>query len=370
MTHLSRRWLGAGLFAGGCAGLLGMMSAFSAAFAFAGDDTALIMGYLLTPNPGEGYLNQVNDLFIDPKHPFPGQLVFSGYDPVIQNTNEIDFQSGLDQGVVDLNKGIMDHLADGGKVVVFGYSQSTSIATQEMINLASLPAGQAPSPDDLSFVLVEDLNSPNGGTFERFDSPIQSWNLPATPADTPYPTAIYNIEYSGVSDLPNYASNPFAMANSVAAYFYDHPFLVPGWPSTFDTAALADAVELPTSAGYDGSTHYFLIPTQDLPMLAGLRDTPVVGPALADLIQPDLRVLVDLGYDRASPADVVTKAAAMPNIDWDTVMHNLELGAQQGWTAFQVHMGMLPQSDLPDIYPFVPDLSGLIADPSMTGLEV
>ena len=97
---------------------------------------------------------------------------------------------------------------------------------------------------------------------------------------------------------------------------------------------------------------------------------PLIGPAMADLIQPDLRVLVDLGYDRADPSDVATPAdLSSPAIDWTTVSQNLELGAQQGWIAAEVDLGLLPQSDLPDIYPYVPDVSGLMSDPGMTGLS-
>ena len=51
-----------------------------------------------------------------------------------------------------------------------------------------------------------------------------------------------------------------------------------------------------------------MIPTQDLPLLDGIRDVPGLGPAMADLIQPDMRVLVDLGYDWTGDADVVTPA--------------------------------------------------------------
>ncbi|HVX23203.1 MAG TPA: PE-PPE domain-containing protein [Acidimicrobiales bacterium] len=41
---------------------------------------------------------------------------------------------------------------------------------------------------------------------------------------------------------------------------------------------------------------YYTIPTQELPLLNPLREIPVVGIPLADLLQPDLEVLVNLGY--------------------------------------------------------------------------
>lgn len=355
------RWLGAGLLAGTSAGLLAATATLGAAPALA-EDTALVMGYVFTPEPGATYLPEVTNLFLNPAKPaFPGQPVFPGYTPVIQPANQSNFGPALTEGVSQLDQGITAHLADGGNVVVFAYSSSSAIATQEMINLAALPAGQQPDPADLRFVIVEDLNSPNGGIFTRFPfSPGLS--LPATPADTPYTTDIYNIEYSGATDFPQYPLNLLALANSMAGFTYLHPFLLPYYPTTFNPAELAGAVAEPTSPGYDGDTHYFMIPTQNLPLLDMVRIWPFIGPVLADLIQPDLRVLIDLGYDRTGDADVTTPMSlSLPNIDWDAVSANLVLGAKQGVTAAMVDLGLLAKSELPDLYPYLPDLPGLMA---------
>ena len=357
MTRRSSRWLGIGLLAGASACLLETASTMNAGFALA-DDTALIMGYAGTSDPDQAYVDTVMNEFIDPNPPyFSGQPVYSGYTPVIQDTPEgPDYQQELTQGTSELNQGITQQLADGNKVLVFGYSESTSIATQEMINLAALPPDQQPNPADLQFVLVEDLNNPDGGFANRFPY-LETESFPATPSDTPYATDIYNLEYSGSSDFPQYPSDLLADANALAGYIDLHPFLLPDWPTSFTASEIAGAVLEPTSPGYDGNTDYFLIPTQNLPLLDGLR---ALDPAMADLIQPDLRVLIDLGYDRTGYADVTTPADwSMPNIDWTTVDAELALGAQQGMTAAEVDMGMLPTSDLPNLYPYLPDLSGL-----------
>ena len=357
MTRRRFRWLGIGLLAGASAGLLEVASTMNPGFAL-GDDTALIMGYAGTSVPDQTYVTDVMNEFINPVPPeFSGQPVFPGYTPVIQSTPEgADFQQVLTQGASELNQGIAQQLADGNKVVVFGYSESTSIATQEMVNLAALPPDQQPNPADLQFVLLEDLNNPDGGFANRFPY-LETESFPATPADTPYATDIYNIEYSGSSDFPQYPSDLLADANAIAGYIDLHPFLLPGWPTGFSASEIAGAVLEPTSPGYDGSTEYFMIATQDLPLLDGLR---ALSPAMADLIQPDLRVLIDLGYDRTGYADVTTPANwSMPNIDWTTVDAELALGAQQGMTAAEVDLGMLPTSDLPNLYPYLPDVAGL-----------
>ena len=70
---------------------------------------------------------------------------------------------------------------------------------------------------------------------------------------------------------------------------------------------LASAVQLATSPGYyadGGMTHYYMIPSQTLPLLEPLNQLPQAVPMLKpiiqpfiDLTQPDLKYLVDLGYD-------------------------------------------------------------------------
>jgi diacyltrehalose acyltransferase len=362
MTRRRLRWLQVGLLAGAGAGLLEMASALNPVVAL-GDDTALIMGYAGTSDPDQTYVSDVMNTFINPTTPaFPGQPVFPGYSPLVQPTPEgADFTQVLSQGPSQLNEGIATQIAEGHKVLVYGYSESTAIATQEMVNLAALPADQQFDPADLRFVLVEDLNNPDGGFLNRLPF-LATLNFPATPADTPYETAIYTIEYSGSSDFPKYPLDLLADANAFAGFIDLHPFLLPGWPTGFNASELAGAVLEPTSPGYDGATQYFLIPTQDLPILDGLRSIPGVGPAMADLMQPDMRVIIDLGYDRTDPADVVTPAVwTMPNVDWTTVNAELALGAQQGWTAAMVDLGMLPTSELPNAYPYLPDIPGLQA---------
>jgi hypothetical protein len=85
-----------------------------------------------------------------------------------------------------------------------------------MINLDN--AATPPDTDGLKFVLAEDLNNPDGGIFERFPGMFGA-NLPATPADTPYTTDIYTIEYSGASDFPQYPTNLLADLNASDGYF-------------------------------------------------------------------------------------------------------------------------------------------------------
>jgi hypothetical protein len=79
--------------------------------------------------------------------------------------------------------------------------------------------------------------------------------------------------------------------------------------------------------------------------LQPLLDIPVVGKPLADLLQPDLTVLVNLGYgnpdygisagpDGPLPANVPTTFGLFPDVNPATVMGDLVTGAQTGFQNF------------------------------------
>jgi hypothetical protein len=91
---------------------------------------------------------------------------------------------------------------------------------------------------------------------------------------------------------------------------------------------------------------YILIPSQNLPLLDPLRAIPLVGNPLADLIQPDLRVLVELGYDRTAYQDLPTPFGLFPNIDPGTLAAELQQGAVQGVNGALVDLGLPPPSNL------------------------
>ncbi|MCV7331449.1 PE-PPE domain-containing protein [Mycobacterium cookii] len=367
--------MGVGLLAGACAGLLDLTSVLNASPAFADDSadyTALVLGHAFLAQPDATYMQEVVNTYVDPTPPYAqGEPAYNIVgNPVSVYTPETDYGSGLTQGVTDLNNQLTPLLTANpdANLVIAGYSMSDSDITQEMINLA---AAGVKDPN-LKFVLAENLNNPDGGIFTRFPG-MFGVNLPATPADTPYDTTIYTIEYSGASDFPQYYGNLFADANAADGYLDLHPYLLTGWPAYFDPSTVANAVAENTSAGYDGSTDYYLIPTQDLPILDGLHGVNGTS-AYADLIQPDMRVLVDLGYNWTGGADVSTPATlSNPDIDFTAVDSYLNAGADQGMINYLVDLGILPQSDLAGLagmYPYVPDISALEAGALTAGTTI
>jgi len=198
----------------------------------------------------------------------------------------------------DINEDLgSDRPAPGDNLVVFGYSQSAAIATLEKARLAALyPYGEGP---DVSFILTANGNRPNGGFLARGPKGV---TIPlgtpgggvtfngSTPTDTQYSTIDVAIQYDGWADQPINPANLLAVANANAGQRLLHPHYADyslGSPGIIDQ-------------GQYGDTRYLMIPTDTLPLLYELSQTPIVGSFLADVLDAPLRVLVESGYDRTS----------------------------------------------------------------------
>ena len=117
------------------------------------------------------------------------------------------------------------------------------------------------------------------------------------------------------------------------------------------------AIQLPTQG--PTMTTYYMIPTQNLPLLDPLRAIPVVGNPLADLMQPDLKVIVNLGYGNpdfgysTGPANIPTQFGLFPNVNPITVLRDLAAGVPQG-----IHQAMSDLGSTSLAGPALPNLSG------------
>ena len=174
--------------------------------------------------------------------------------------------------------------------------------------------------------------NPNGELWERFAGlSFASLGLTfygATPSND-FPTKIYSIEYDGAADFPRYPIDLLADLNAMAGLYYVH-----GSYLDLTQTQIATAVTLPTQG--PTQTTYYMIPTQNLPILDPLRAVQVVGNPLADLLQPDMKVLVNLRYGdpaygySTSPANVPTPFGLFPQVDPLTVLTDLVAWTQQG----------------------------------------
>lgn len=274
--------------------------------------TALLMGGTgINPLPWSGFTS-IAESFVTPNHPsYAAKFLVtpSKMFPVTGPTS-LTFDASIAAGMQRLNDAIMNLHAVGRDTIVFGVSQSATVATLEMRYLQSLPAGMRPGIDELSFVLAANPNRPNGGLLARLPGlsiPFLGFTFNgATPADV-YPTVDYAIQYDGAADFPRYPLNLFATANAIAGFAYLHPSY------SLSASEFAAGIVQPVSPG--SLTTYVLFPTHDLPLLNPLRAVPIVGNPLADLIQPNLRVLVEMGYDRAAYQDVPAPFGLFPAID-------------------------------------------------------
>jgi hypothetical protein len=320
-----------------------------------GDGTALIVGGSGTPIPPQGYLDAVDQLYLAPRG-FTGTVQgvdtpeelypITGVKSLPFDTSEAQGQQILDTDILNL---VHSGQADAANpVVVFGYSQSSVIAAQLMSELAK----QGVPSDDVHFVLVGDPSNPNGGFVSSFDIPPGAHpSAPAVgitfsgaqPSDL-YPTDVYTLEYDGFPDFPRYPIDELSTLNALFGFVLQHFTYADLSPEQ-----IADAIQLPTSAA-DTLTNYYVIPDQYLPLLEPLLLFGSGGKVLYDLLEPDMRILVDLGYGSITegynqgPADVATPVGFLPNnIDPTQLFTALSNGAQQGIAAA---LGDLQNPDL------------------------
>ena len=261
-----------------------------------------------------------------------------------------------------MDNALQPYISSGTPVGVFGYSQSAVIASLEM---EALQAAGVPS-SAVHFVLIGDLMNPNGGIFERF----AGLNLTALGVDfsgaTPsnaYPTTIYTMEYDGWADFPEYPLNILSDLNAFASTtHFQYTSLTP--------TQVQNAIQLSTSGATQ--TTYYMITTNNLPLLEPLRDIPIIGNPIADLLQPDLTYLVNMGYGdplygwSTSPANIPTQFGLSPSLSaYNELFGLLGPGAQQGVHDFiGDFIGTGPS---PVTLPSVSSLSSLLHPASGTG---
>ncbi|OBK24695.1 PE family protein [Mycobacterium asiaticum] len=309
---------------------------------FPPNPVSIIMGGTGVPIPTAKLINGALNLYIRPDAQNPTvsfPLVTPEQLYPLTGVRSLTLNASVQEGLTILDNTLYEQIVTLNKpVTVFGISQSAIIASLEMRNLmagTSIFGANPPDPSMLNFVLTGNEMNPNGGMLSRFPGlNLAALGLDfygATPSNTPYHVANYTLEYDGFADFPRYPINFLADLNALAGIVFVHP-------TYFDlTMAHVDsAVQLPTSPGYTGNTSYYVIPTENLPLLAPLRAVPVIGNPLANLIQPDLKVLVNLGYGdpyhgySTSYADVPTPFGLFPEVPPHVIAEALVAGTQQG----------------------------------------
>ncbi|WP_197383090.1 PE-PPE domain-containing protein [Mycolicibacterium mengxianglii] len=181
-------------------------------------------------------------------------------------------------------------IGDDASPTIFGYSRGAFIAGEwkkdfnEYFNEAEGARDVKPS-----FVLSGNPLRPNGGSSVRID-----WfttDTRATPTETAgaapgqITTRDIAYQYDFFADTPTNMLNPIAMTNW-AFGIVNHLFYPddPGAKAVFQDEY--------------GDTDYYLIPSETVPLLYPVKWIPGIGPGLADILDPVVRVLVETGYNR------------------------------------------------------------------------
>ena len=327
-----------------------------------------IMGPSGVPIPSQNYVDKVMQYYIRPGgliglDPQP-QVIFTpeGLYP-ITGVKSLPLNTSVNQGIQILSD-TLKALPDGTPTSVFGYSQSAiisgllqggfTVGTGSSAVTYTVPANIA---DSVNFVLVGNELNPDGGLLSRFTATqyAPALNLPSLGLDfygaTPpsaYDTTNYTLEYDGFADFPRYPLNFLADLNAGLGLAFVHTKYAPG-PDCKSYCTTLEQVQtaapLPTSvpAGSTVQEQYYFMPTNNLPLVEPLRLIPLIGNPIADLIQPVLKVIVDLGYGDAAHgfasggqpfANQLVPFGLFPQVDPLEVVSRLINGVGEGINAF------------------------------------
>jgi hypothetical protein len=326
---------------------------------------ALIIGGSGLPIPSDspGYVTNVFNNYVKPHFPtfIPTELFtpeglypFTGAKTLTINDSVSQGLTILNNTLVGTGEGQHGLLVpgSGNQVVVVGLSQSAIISSLEMQKLAAM-GPNAPAAGDLSFILMGNQMTPNGGLLARFPGfpagePLQLKSLGitfygATPQSTPYHTDMYTLQYDGYADFPRYPINVLSDLNAflgIETVHGNYPTTDPSTIPSQNLVLLPGSVDSAAPGSHALNTNYYMITGNEIPLLAPLRGIPVIGNPIADLLKPDLTAIVNLGYGdpnygySTAPANEQTYFGLFPHYDQALLAQQLITGAQQGGNAF------------------------------------
>jgi hypothetical protein len=204
------------------------------------------------------------------------------------------------------------------------------------VALSDMFAANDPALAQTLWVLDNNVVTPNGGFGTRYPLFSSLTGVPTqpTPTNTGVPIVSIAYEYDVNSNAPQYVLNPFAVANTLVAYFQrrltqqnlelpvndDGTPRCPGGASSC-TVTVADGTADGIVAHLTrvGSVTFVTYETTDgLPLVAPLRWFGAPGNLLADLLEPALTALVNWGYPNNDPIadpNTVYPARLVPSLE-------------------------------------------------------
>ena len=318
----------------------------------------LIMGPSGVPVPSVAYGETVMNYYIPDNVPGTQQLVFTpeGLYP-ITGVKSLPLNTSVDQGIEIIARTLGDVPA-ATPTTVFGYSQSAIISSllQQGYTVGKVEY-TVPEGLPVNFVLVGNEMNPDGGFLSRFSGRnMPMFSLTSlgidfygpTPANA-YPTTNYTQQYDGFADFPRYPINFLSDLNASLGIVFVHVKYTPDLATCkiycLTKEQVDNAIHLPSSSP---TQQYRFIPIENLPLLQPLRFIPLIGNPLADLMQPALKVIVDLGYGDPAHgfttgtqpnANELTPFGLFPDVAPGEVITRLFDGVKQGISDFFADFG-------------------------------
>ncbi|MCW2514106.1 MAG: PE-PPE-like protein [Mycobacterium sp.] len=319
-------------------------SAFSAALAF-GAVTALIVPgtgthNILPPNAVTGYKENAANRYINESGvpcsstdgcnlqgvDYPASFFPVGFIPGWCPGYSCDtWNQSVGTGVTNLNTALTTALGTGtDPIIIFGYSQGGAVVSREMYDIPDSAKSR------VSVVTIGNINNPLG-LWSRlsFLPTIPGLDIsfgPQLPTNNGVTSTNYSFQYDPVGDAPQYWGNAFAVLNALAAFVYVHGYYLDptsnaptaSLPYGYSDATLANAISNTTKRTY-GDASFVLIPQQGaLPLYQPIVDlgkqfgiSALVNPLVA-LVNPLTKLLVDLGYDRATNPGIARTLSLLP----------------------------------------------------------
>lgn len=185
-----------------------------------------------------------------------------------------------------------------GPKVASGVSGSAIVINEVMRRLIDDP--DAPTPDELSFVIVADAErgilsalTPLFGTRpDALDYTVRPMPV------TPYDVMVVKGEYDGLADWPDRPWNLLAVFNALAGTGIWPGFRSTHWDTIWQDPTTAPTENITTTVNDKGGvTTTYLVPVAELPILQPLRDQGMPESTISWL-NSVLKPLVDLGYRR------------------------------------------------------------------------
>ncbi len=161
------------------------------------------------------------------------------------------------------------------EVLLFAYSHGSRMAAHWLDRRAGTPG--APTPEELSFMLIGNPTRVHGGS-DRNDDP------PFTVPETDYQVVDVVRQYDMAGDYPD-RMNFLAFVNMIAAFGSVH--------NNYEVVDLNDPTNIVWT---EGNTTYVFVQTPELPMLDFLRNIGLG--FVADTLNEPLREIVEQAYDR------------------------------------------------------------------------